>query len=64
MNLIYIIKQGKIDFSKTNFSEKPKAIQYISIFTNQKQKFGLKTIWYKNKINVVAIDTDSTSQCP
>jgi hypothetical protein len=56
-------KQGMLDFSKTNFVEKPKAIQYISIFENQKQKFGLKTIWYKNKINVVAIDTDSTSQC-
>ncbi len=56
-------KEGKLDFSKTNFAEKPKAIQYISIFENQNQKFGLKTIWYKNKINVVAIDTDSTSQC-
>jgi hypothetical protein len=57
-------KEGRIDFSKTNFAEKPKAIQYISIFENQKEKFGLKTIWYKNKINVVAIETNLNSLCP
>ena len=59
-----IKKEGKIDFSKTNFSKKPKAIQHITIFEGQRQKFGLKAIWYKNKINVIAIESDSTIQCP
>lgn len=57
-------KQGKIDFSKTNYSEKPKALQYISIFEGESEKLGLKAIWYKNKINVVAVEADSSVRCP
>jgi hypothetical protein len=57
-------KQGKIDFSKTNLNVKPKAIQYISVFEDEKEMLGCKAIWYKNKINVVAVETDSTVHCP
>jgi hypothetical protein len=57
-------KTGKIDFSQTNFAEKPKAMQYLSVLSSRNQKFGIKAIWYKNKINVVAVDTDSTILCP
>jgi hypothetical protein len=57
-------RAGKVDFTKTIFSEKPKAMQYLSIFEGQREKLGLKAIWYKNKINVVAIEADSTVLCP
>ena len=57
-------KQGKINFSKTNFNEKPKALQYISIIEGEREKLGLKAIWYKNKINVVAVEADSSVRCP
>ena len=59
-----IKNNGKIDFSKTKLNEKPKAIQYFSIHDSSQRKYGIKAIWYKNKINVVAVDADSTVKCP
>lgn len=44
-------ENGKIDFSKTDLSVRPKAEHYL-VFKMDTIQVGLKAIWYKNKVNV------------
>ena len=58
---------GFIDFSKTDFTIRPKAEHYIN-FVDGKDTIGIKSIWYQNKINLsdfilpYVSDCDSLSQ--
>jgi len=56
-------KNGKVDFSKTNYLKKPKAEQYL-VFTDKKNRLiGCKAIWYKNKINITSFDVPFEVNC-
>jgi hypothetical protein len=59
--LNWVKKSGKIDFSKTNFHVKPKAEHLISYKDEKGREIELKAVWYKEKINVVAINLADTS---
>lgn len=48
-------ENGKIDFSKTDLSARPKAEHYL-VFRKDTIEIGIKAIWYKNKINVNYMD--------
>lgn len=43
---------GRIDFSKTNFNEKPKPTQYLTFRDVKGQLIGIKAYWYKEKVCV------------
>lgn len=44
-------KTGEVDFEKSNYAAKPKAEHYVTCTINR-QKVGLKTFWYKDRINI------------
>lgn len=44
-------KTGEVDFEKSNYAAKPKAEHYVTC-TISRQKVGLKTFWYKDRINI------------
>lgn len=48
-------KNGKIDFSKSDFALRPRALQYLTCFING-HSVGMKTIWYKEKISVYSLE--------
>jgi hypothetical protein len=56
-------KNGRIDFSKTNYLQRPKAEQYIEFKNAKNQKIGAKAIWYKNKINITSFDIPFENNC-
>jgi hypothetical protein len=57
------VKSGKIDFSKSKLSAKPKAIQAI-LFKDLKGRSAEATaIWYKNKINVTSFTVSFANEC-
>jgi hypothetical protein len=58
-----IKKNGRIDFSKTDFTLRPKPQQYIVITDKQNRKIGFKSIWYKNKINITSFDIPFENDC-
>lgn len=53
---------GKLDFSKTNFEQRPKAEHYM-VFNQGEDQIGCSIIWYKNKLNITAFDSEKTSSC-
>lgn len=44
-------KDGEIDFEQTNFTTVPNANHYLTCTVNG-YKIGMKTFWYKDKINI------------
>lgn len=56
-------KNGKIDFSKTNYAQRPKVEQYLLFTDKKKREIGAKAIWYKNKINITAFDVPFDNEC-
>lgn len=56
-------KNGVIDFSKSDFSTKPKATQYIYFNDPQGRRIGAKAVWYKNKINIETLDLPFETDC-
>lgn len=56
-------KNGQIDFSKSDFSTKPKATHYIYFNDPQGRRIGAKAIWYKNKINIETLDLPFETDC-
>lgn len=65
--LIKVKTTGFVDFTKTDFTIRPKAEHYIN-FILGKDTIGTKSIWYQNKINLsnffipYSSDCDSLSQ--
>jgi hypothetical protein len=58
------IKQtGRIDFTKTNFTARPKAIQFIEFNDKNGRKIGARAIWYKSKINITAFQLPFVAPC-
>ena len=53
---------GFIDFSKTDFTIRPKAEHYIN-FVVGKDTIGTKSIWYQNKINLSQFILPYNSDC-
>jgi hypothetical protein len=57
-----IKSSGKIDFSKTDFKQRPKAEHYL-VFKQEDDIIGCKVIWYKNKLNITAFESEKTAGC-
>lgn len=57
-----IKKTGKIDFSRCNFTERPKPLHYL-IFNHKGEEVGVKAIWYKNKLNITSFEAESLTNC-
>jgi len=49
-------KDGKIDFGKSNLEKKPRPEQYL-ICTIDGQLIGIRAYWYKDKLNIFAIES-------
>ncbi|TNE53763.1 MAG: hypothetical protein EP338_09550 [Bacteroidetes bacterium] len=56
-------KNGKIDFERSNFREKPKALVYLYFDDQSGKKTGAESIWYKNKINIRSFDLADSTLC-
>lgn len=56
-------KSGKIDYSKSHLKNSPKPEQYL-VFTDKKgREIGCNVIWYKNKLNIISIDSPFKNEC-
>ena len=56
-------KDGRIDFAKSDLSERPKPLQYL-VFTLEGKEIGAKAIWYKNKLNIISFEGENVPLCP
>jgi hypothetical protein len=54
---------GKIDFSKSNFNLKPKPEHFLIFEDKKGREIGVKTDWYKNKINIHFFELPFESTC-
>jgi len=57
-----IKETGKIDFSKSDLSIRPKPEHYV-IFQHNKEEIGATVIWYKNKLNIISFHYASDKNC-
>ena len=55
-------KTGKIDFAKSDFSMRPKPLQYLT-FSWKGDLIGIKSIWYKNKVNITSFESEVLQDC-
>ncbi|PHR26277.1 MAG: hypothetical protein COA38_15290 [Fluviicola sp.] len=58
-----IKKSGKIDFERTDLTVRPKPEHYI-VFTQDSVRVVAKTIWYKDKLEILSFDFPSEVKCP
>ena len=56
-------KNGSVDFSKTDFSIRPKPEHYINFNDNKGRRIGAKAIWYKNRITIFEFDLPFETTC-
>jgi len=56
-------KTGKIDFARTNLEGRPKPEHFI-LFQLDSLEVAAKTIWYKDKLEVLSFDFPSDTKCP
>ena len=56
-------KNGVIDFEKSDFNVKPKAIQYLFFKDPKGRKIGASAVWYKNKISIDQFDLPFETDC-
>lgn len=54
---------GKIDFARTDLSVRPKPEHYV-VFAHDSVTVAAKTIWYKDKLEVLLFDFPSEVKCP
>ena len=54
---------GKIDFERTDLSVRPKPEHYI-VFTHDSLRIAAKTIWYKDKLEILSFEFPSQVNCP
>ncbi len=50
-----LMKDGKINFEKSDYKSEPKAEHYLTC-TIHNQLVGMKTIWYKDRINIFFLE--------
>ena len=64
-NMLFEIikKTGELDFSASNFESRPKAEHIIRFTDNKKRKVAVKTIWMKEKIEVISFNFDTLIPC-
>lgn len=61
--ILQLLKEnGRIDFAKTNFQERPKPTHYL-IFTKGEDEIGANVIWYKNKLNITSLESERITDC-
>lgn len=58
-----IKKSGKIDFERTDLSVRPKPEHFI-VFHQDSTRVAAKTIWYKDKLEILSFDFPSEGKCP
>lgn len=58
-----IKKSGKINFERTKLDARPKPEQYI-VFYQDSLRVEAKTIWYKDKLEILSFDFPSAVKCP
>ena len=56
-------KSGKIDFARTDLNVRPKPEHFI-VFQLDTLEVAVKTIWYKDKLEVLSFDFPSDRKCP
>jgi hypothetical protein len=61
--LKYLKKSGKIDYSKSNLSAKPKPEHHLIFKDNKGREIGCNVIWYKNKLNITNFSIPFKSKC-
>ncbi|PIE87173.1 MAG: hypothetical protein CSA03_01640 [Bacteroidetes bacterium] len=54
---------GKLDFERTDFDIEPKP-EHVLVFTSDSLQVSVKTIWYKDKIEVLSFEFPSEVKCP
>lgn len=58
-----IKKSGKIDFQRTKLDARPKPEHYI-VFYQDSQRVEAKTIWYKDKLEILSFEFPAEVKCP
>lgn len=58
-----IKKTGSIDFSKTDFSIRPKPEHYLNFKDAKGREVAAKTIWYKNRITIFEFNLPYETTC-
>lgn len=54
---------GIIDFEKSDFNVKPKALQYLFFNDKKGRKIGATAVWYKNKISIDHFELPFETDC-
>jgi hypothetical protein len=54
---------GLIDFEKSDFNVKPKALQYLFFNDKKGRKIGATAVWYKNKISIDHFELPFETDC-
>lgn len=61
--ILELLKEnGKIDFEKSKFSERPKPLHYL-VFKKDGKEIGAKVIWYKDKLNITTFEAEGLEDC-
>ncbi|MDX2361131.1 MAG: DUF4258 domain-containing protein [Crocinitomicaceae bacterium] len=61
--ILRLLKEnGKIDFAKSNLSERPKPMHYL-VFTRDGEEIGAKVIWYKTKLKILVFEGENVPDC-
>ena len=58
-----IKKSGKIDFERTNLATRPKP-EHCIVFNQNSVRVEAKTIWYKDKLEILSFDFPTEVKCP
>lgn len=56
-------KSGQIDFSKSHLKSNPKPEHYLVFTDKEGRTVGCNVIWYKNKLNIISIDSSFKNEC-
>jgi hypothetical protein len=54
---------GRIDFERTRFTAKPKAIQVLTVNNPSGELVRFEAIWYKNKVNITSMTSEKKVDC-
>jgi len=58
-----IRESGFIDFKKSRLNRSPKPEHWITFKGNNNENISAKSIWYKEKIEIIAFDLPDSSSC-
>jgi len=54
---------GRVDFERTRFTAKPKAVQVITVKNPAGELVRFEAIWYKNKVNITSMSPEKKVDC-